>query len=140
MNRQLKSIAGALVVAALVAPAANAKDHPNAFAGLGHEGSGIEVTLAPNPFTGLGHEGSGLPVKHTPSLATGLGQQSSARLAKCVASLIRLEVTYVPGSFAGLGHEGSGLTVRHPPNLATGLESTVLVAKCQSILSRPWAN
>jgi hypothetical protein len=112
MNRQLKSIAGALVVAALVVPAANAKDDPNAFTGLGHEGSGLKVIFAPNPFTGLGHEGSGL------------------------------KVIFAPNPFTGLGHEGSGLPVKHPPNPATGLgaESSALVAKCESIISRPWAN
>jgi hypothetical protein len=48
----------------------------------------------------------------------------------------------VPGSFTGLGHEGSGLPVKHRPNPATGLgaESSALVAKCESIISRPWAN
>jgi hypothetical protein len=89
MNRQLKSIAGALVVAALVVPAANAKDHPTAFTGLGHEGSGLKVVFAPNPFTGLGHEGSGLPVKHPPNPTTGLGQESSALVAKCESILSR---------------------------------------------------
>jgi hypothetical protein len=89
MNRQLKSIAGALVAAALVVPAANATDHPNPFTGLGHEGSGLKVIIAPNPFTGLGHEGSGLPVKPSPNPATGLGPESSALVAKCESILSR---------------------------------------------------
>jgi hypothetical protein len=82
MNRQLRSIAGALVMGALIVPVAQAADRSNAFTGLGHEGSGLKVKYSTNPFTGMGHEGSGL------------------------------KVTYPPNPFTGMGHEGSGLTAK----------------------------
>jgi hypothetical protein len=89
MNRQLKSIAGALAVAALVVPAAHASAPPCGFTGLGHEGSGLTVTYPPNPFIGMGHEGSGLKVKYPKNPFTGMGHEGSGLQSAWEAARIR---------------------------------------------------
>jgi hypothetical protein len=89
MNRQLSSIAGALVVGALIVPVAQATDHSTAFTGLGHEGSGLHATYSPSAFTGLGHEGSGLKVTYPRNPFTGMGHEGSGLTAKWEAARVR---------------------------------------------------
>jgi len=75
MNRRVTTVACALLVSALVAPASQAGDQrspakrhklvaharSNAFAGLGHEGSALrKVETGTNAFAGLGVEGGAL--------------------------------------------------------------------------------
>jgi hypothetical protein len=78
MKKRINTIACALLLAALAAPASHARApigrdkvvthaQSNAFAGLGHEGSGVRKHVAKkknlasgNIFAGLGHEGSAL--------------------------------------------------------------------------------
>ena len=79
MNHRVTIIACALLITALAAPASEAGDRrtpaarhhataqvrSNAFAGLGHEGSGLRKSKSKtqsevNTFANLGHEGSGL--------------------------------------------------------------------------------
>ena len=78
MNRRVNTVACALLVGALVVPAAQARDQrapvkrhqvvahaqSTAFAGLGHEGSALrKVESGTNAFAGLGVEGSALAAK-----------------------------------------------------------------------------
>jgi hypothetical protein len=75
MNHRVNTIACALLLSALVVPASQAADQrspgkrhqivaharSNAFAGLGHEGSGLrKLESGTNAFAGLGVEGNGL--------------------------------------------------------------------------------
>jgi hypothetical protein len=78
MKKRINTIACALLVAALTAPASHARApiagddvvthvRSSAFAGLGHEGSGVRKHVAKkknlgdlNVLAGLGHEGSAL--------------------------------------------------------------------------------
>ena len=97
MKLRAHIMACALVLTAFAAPVSHAGDrrtsagyhhtvvshaHASAFAGLGHEGSGLRTNESrTNAFAGLGHEGSGLRTNESRTNA-----------------------------FAGLGHEGSGLS------------------------------